>query len=40
MRSGESNNSVADHSAFAIDLNLSDFEVRQVGALAIEDVVV
>lgn len=30
MRSGESNNSAADRSAFAIDLNLPDFEARQV----------
>ena len=30
MRSGESNNFVANSSAFAIDLNLPEFEERQV----------
>lgn len=30
MRSGESNNFVADRSAFAIDLNLPEFEAPQV----------
>lgn len=30
MRSGESKNSVANHSTFAIDLNLPEFETRQV----------
>lgn len=30
MLSGESNNSVPDHSAFAIDLNLPEFEAPQM----------